>query len=711
MIKVNLNNKDKTLVTVYEVYNNEINIPIKWAHWLRRNGLKNDLYYLDIPLCFDTETSHNHNDDNPHAWIYQWCISINNNYYCGRKPSEFIYFLNHILKFFHCDATHKIVIYVHNLSYDFCYIIDWLKMEYGTPKILAVKPHKILTVEFDKFVLKCSYLLSNRSLADWCDYLRTDIHKAVGLVDYDVIRYQDSDLGVDDWIYMVNDVACMEECINKMMILEQDDTTSIPLTNTGYVRRVARKNSKSVSDNRKQFINCQLDYDTYMLCRGEFRGAISGGNINLSGQTIKDKIVHYDFKSHYPSQLQLSYYPVTKFVLYYDDNSTIKMTLNQLIDLCKTKCVLMSLIFHNIQLKSGVTCPYETIDRCIKGKIGHTQQYGVNGKLINFIGYTRLALCELDLKWILKQYNIEEIYIEKVYIAKRGHIPKWLADTIQEFFKIKETTPKGIQYDKSKNNLNGIYGMCATDIVREEYSYDFNTGEWNEKVTRNKEHVTDMLEKYYKNRNNFMYYQFGCYCTAHARDKLMHIIADVVGYDDYIYCDTDSEFFRYSDKAIKNIQEYNEKAIEYSRKLGLSIKNIKGKMSDYGTFNDEEEDIISFRFLHSKCYAYMTSDNKLHTTIAGVSKRVIDSFDAETQTPHFFTNSDELQDIENLKDGFIFKKCGGTKSKYINDTPHIEVINSHETEIASACIISQTTKQLNEIDIPEPFQFANWDTE
>ena len=58
---------------------------------------------------------------------------------------------------------------------------------------------------------------------------------------------------------------------------------------------------------------------------------------------------------------------------------------------------------------------------------------------------------------------------------------------------------------------------------------------------------------------------------------------------------------------------------------------------------------------------------------------------------------EELGSIENLKNGFTFKKCGGTLSKYIEDKAHIENINGHKIELASSCVILDNTKTLNDI--------------
>ena len=48
---------------------------------------KKEITYADTYACFDSETSHKGEDK---GWIYQWAFKLQNMYFYGRKPSEFI---------------------------------------------------------------------------------------------------------------------------------------------------------------------------------------------------------------------------------------------------------------------------------------------------------------------------------------------------------------------------------------------------------------------------------------------------------------------------------------------------------------------------------------------------------------------------------------------------------------------------------------------
>ena len=58
---------------------------------------------------------------------------------------------------------------------------------------------------------------------------------------------------------------------------------------------------------------------------------------------------------------------------------------------------------------------------------------------------------------------------------------------------------------KSKNGLNGIYGMSATNPIRDIFALDIDSGIWT-KEKRNTQEKIEALEKYYNGRNNFIDY-------------------------------------------------------------------------------------------------------------------------------------------------------------------------------------------------------------
>ena len=120
MIDVQLNGINKT-VNVIE-YSEKLLFPTYDYEipFIKKRSYYKDEYHIDeyfkYPLCFDCETSHNHNEDNPIGWIYQWCIGWkDDNYYCGRTPREFIDFLKQITKFYCNKDNQYIIIYVNNM--------------------------------------------------------------------------------------------------------------------------------------------------------------------------------------------------------------------------------------------------------------------------------------------------------------------------------------------------------------------------------------------------------------------------------------------------------------------------------------------------------------------------------------------------------------------------------------------------------------------
>jgi hypothetical protein len=128
---------------------------------------------------------------------------------------------------------------------------------------------------------------------------------------------------------------------------------------------------------------------------------------------------------------------------------------------------------------------------------------------------------------------------------------------------------------------------------------------------------------------------------------------------------------------------------------------LDGKKEYFNQFEDEKEDIRSFRFLHAKCYSYETMEEvtvkdkktkeekkvkklQLHATIAGVK-----------QLGRNGNNRiKELGSINNLEGDKKFYDCGGTSCTYVAGLPDIVIINGHETEVASAAIIKNVDKTL-----------------
>lgn len=663
--------------------------------------------YLKRWISLDTETSHNHDLENPIGWVYQWAFKFGEEVVYGRKPSELVQVLRIIKEYYQLDKTKRCVVYVHNLSYDFSYLKDFIIDAFGDFKILAIAKHHIITFTVEGFEFRCSYKLSNKSLAKWSSDLGCINRKLEGFVDYEKIHYQTEGLTAKDWSYMFGDVEVLDECIERQLALYGDTIATIPLTSTGYIRRDCRAEFKKDNHNWRRFQRTRLTETTYKMLRAEFSGGVTHGDRYRIGETIRPKegewIGHRDFRSHYPSQQRTRGFPMGNFVLYAVDTDIA--TVNEQL---KEHCVLCIVTIENCEIKDGnVTFPYLQVSKCIEGRVGEIRMVKDNGRVLQLAGKVRLCCNEHDLKWMLRLYNFQTFKIDKLYVSKRGYLPPFMVDTIDKYFHGKtmykileknESDPeKKLDYAlslmKAKNGLNGIYGCSATDCVRSSYILDQDADDPRERWKEEKpEDIGKALDKFYNSRNNFMRYQWGCWTTSGARDELFTFIYDVIGVERCLYCDTDSIFYLANEDTEKRIKAYNDELTANSERIGAFIE-YEGKRVTYNYF-DTEDNIASFRFLHSKCYAYEDMEGQLHCTIAGVPARVIVGLDKD-EKPIYYTREEELGSIENLVENKQFTICGGTAVCYVEHCVDNFVNEIEVTEYASSAILMKTTKTLS----------------
>lgn len=660
--------------------------------------------YLKAPLCLDTETAWNHDLDNPISWIYQWAFEFGGDIVIGRKPSDLVNLLARLKEYYGLCDTKILVIYVHNLSYDIQYLKQALQEKFGKPRLLAIRAHKFITYEIGGIQFRCSYKLSNKGLFVWGNDLNVTHKKLSETADfYKEIHYQNEELPAENWEYQINDVLCLSECLQKQFDLYGDTVATVPLTSTGYIRRECRKNYKEDRRNRKRFVLTQLNTATYDMCKNSFAGGLTHGNRFLCNYTVRpsknEYIKHRDFRSHYPTQQRTKKFPMGKFNLY---GKNLKIE-----DIKKhigEYNFLIQFTFENAKVKDGVVLPILSQSKVYAGRQGKIDTIEDNGRVLVLHGITSICITELDLHWILKQYDIKYYNIDVAYSAVSGYLPKYMTKTVDTFFHgktmwkmlVKEAEQKGetderiaylnMELMKSKNGLNGIYGMTATDIVRDIFSMD-EMGNWKmEKPDKEK-----ALSQYYTGENNFNPYQWGVWTTAWARHDLL-TFAELIQKNGgtILYVDTDSIFYVSNDNVERVIERENARREQKAVEMGAFI-TYDGKRVTYDCFDLENEEITAFRFLHAKCYAYMVkteTGEKLKCVIAGVS--------AYEDNTYKYSREMELGSIDNLEKGKTFTRCGGTRAIY-TENPFAEIeIDGHLTECGAACVIVDTTKTLND---------------
>ena len=601
--------------------------------------------YATKYICLDTETSHT---TNTCGWIYQWAAKLGGLYVYGRKPSEIIDFMQRVAEHYQLSTDKKIILYIHNASYDLEYLKLFLRQYDPTADFLAVDAHSILQCDVLGFRIICSYKLTNLSLAALSKAYADTYTKAVGEIDYNIVRFQDSELNESDWFYMFSDVASQDDGIKGYLKMQgYSYAFKAPITSTGFVRANCRKAAKNADDWRGDFLDMRLDLEQYNLCRQCFMGGVCIASFKYAGVTIRgDNLRHKDFTSSYPARQMLDYFPTGAPSWYGEIESE-----DELNDVCNEYCCVFVLTLDNVHIKRGITAPCIPSSKCIHKE----NELKLNGKIV-YADTLTIVVCELDYKWIKRQYDYDSLAVDKLLIFDRGKMPTWLKNEVFDYFKNK-CTLKGVDdllYAKSKNMLNGIYGMTATAIVREQYEMDDDWILIHKEL--NEDDAENALNRYYRSYNNFMPYQYAIWTTAHARDALYHC-KECVGYDNFLYCDTDSVFYIETPENKLKMDEYAEYCRKRAKDGGAYVDDkYLGEPTD-------EPPLNAFRAIHSKCYAMQefnkkTGEYELNVVIAGIPKKATKWIDGE---PVLKTNAQELQSIDNLEDGFKFEHCGGTR--------------------------------------------------
>lgn len=653
-------NTDKIRAYYYNEFD-YINMPAVTKKCRKYAANKPEEYLVNF-ATFDIETT-TIKEPEPIGFMYHWQMCIAGVCVYGRKWEEFIELINKIVSWQELSIDGKrLVIYVHNLAYEFQFMRNILEEYFGGYKIFAAQPRKpIYVVCGNGIEFRCSYKLTNMSLEKAVQNELGTIHKkAAGDLDYKLLRTADTALTDTEFGYCIADVVSLYEMIKCRLKNEKDTLASIPLTSTGYVRRDCRNATRKEPHYRDTYFKkCNMTKDVYVMLNEAGRGGNTHTNRYMSGR-VYTEVDSYDVASSYPFQMVCKDFPIKAFT-YYGEIESIE-EFNELIN---NRPCLFRMTLHNVAVRPAVTMPYIATAKLNK-KAGDFKYD--NGRVLRCDGYMELTITDIDYKIIKDQYTWEDMSISDMYTSKYGKLPESLRNIIMQYFNSKcelkykieqiEDKEKLTQedeetlanykylYAKSKNRLNGIFGMTYTNPIHPVLDINRVTGEW----SVNFPDISEELAKYYKSRNNFLIYAWGVWVTAHARDHLQSLL-NLTG-SNTIYCDTDSSKAIVTDTVKAKIEEKNNDIIHLCEQCN-AFSDVAGTRYYLGVYEHETKiPYKTFKALGAKKYVY--EDKKgLHITISGVSKK----------------GAEELKTIDNFMPGFIFTKNAGS-TLYYNDVPH-----------------------------------------
>lgn len=577
--------------------------------------------YYNVPAAFDIETSSFYDNDEKRAICYIWQFGLNGNVIIGRNLAEFQQFVNWLSIKLCLAENLRLIVFVHNLGYEFQFIRKWFKWQNG--ELLADKERSPIKATCNKYIeFRCSYRLSGYSLNNVSKNLQKyKVAKLVGSLDYEKIRHSKTEMTAAEMAYCVNDVLVVMAYIQEE-IEREGRIDLLPLTNTGRVRKYCKRaclGDKSEGEKFKKFTKLMktltLTSEIYFMLKRAFQGGFVHANSYYVNREIKN-VSSYDFTSSYPYVMLSEKFPMSSAF------EVKPKTLQELNYYLNNFCCLIDVKLFNVTPKL-MQDNFISVSKCLELK-NHVEN---NGRVVS-ADELKITITELDFYMISKAYEFD-LEILQMFVFKKDYLP---IDFIRAILKLyaDKTELKGVEgkdsdYLLSKGMLNSCYGMCVTDIVRNEYVYDNDFHEWNNQLAN----VEKSIEKYNQGIGRFLFYAWGVWVTAYARYNLFRAI-ERLG-NDYIYSDTDSVKFINLERNKYIFDEYNRevesklKKVSLDREIDFELfkpKTIKGVEKLIGIF-DFEGTYLKFKTLGAK--RYMTYDGKkLSITVAGLTKKASD---------------------------------------------------------------------------------------
>lgn len=641
--------------------------------------------YANVPAVVDIETSSFYENGQKRGIMYVFVFGINGKCIIGRTYDELLYLFNYVSSKLSLDITKRMIFYVHNLSYEF----QFFRKHFTFESVFGISERKVayamtnIGIEF-----RCSYLLSGYSLSKVGDILTTyKVNKKVGDLDYSKIRHRSTPLTDTELGYVLYDGIVVMAYIQEEIERNKNNINYIALTKTGKVRDYCRK--QCLYDGKHDKKHSQKFYkyrqimnalqissvQEYKQLRQCFMGGFTHANAYYVNKVLKN-VTSYDFTSSYPYVMVSEQFPMSKGELIEIKN------MEEFERNLRLYCCLFHITLKGLKPSTDIEYPISQSKclKCINPIID-------NGRVVEADEIT-MYINEVNFSVIRKFYKWDEIKVKNFRRYRRGYLPTNFIKSILKLYQNK-TTLKGvegkeIEYLVSKENVNSCYGMCVTDICREEITYNDileDNGGWESTECD----YVKALERYNKSVRRFISYPWGIWVTSYAQRNLLignstksKTYCVYNAGNDYVYCDTDSIKALNIENHLEEIKRYNE-IVELKLKKAMQFHNlpfdmvapktIEGKIKMLGVF-DYDGFYLEFKTLGAKRYVVKTEkgfeyENKTFwcpysLTISGVNKNIA--------IPYLYRKySDNI--MNEIKDGlFIPKGATGKNTHTYIDT-------------------------------------------
>lgn len=614
------------------------------------------IVYADALMAFDIETTRLE-DDNAIMYIWQCGLYVCGEYYItyGRTWEEWTA-LQEALNAHLGGIT--IICLVHNLSYEF----QFLAGIYEFSDVKCLKARKILSATCGCIEYRCSYIWTNKTLSKFLKEMNVQhVKKSGAEFDYSKVRYPWTELSEDEIEYCQNDVIGLLEAAEKKISQDGDTLYTVPRTFTGYVRRDAKQ-----ALSQTPLGALKPTEEIYRKLRKAFRGGNTHANRYFVGKVLSG-VQSVDRSSSYPDVMINKKFPMKPFKKCPDGIATVRRAFSSGL------AILCTMSITGATLRNPLWgCPYIPVSKC-QMLINPVED---NGRVLEADALT-IEVTEVDMQIILEEYDGEFDFTD-IYTAEKDYLPKPFTDCIKRYYTNK-TSLKGIagseyEYMKSKNLLNSLYGMTATDPGKDDIIFDGN---------KYIQQETDVIKNIKK---SFLPYQWGVWVTAYARLELEEMIK--IAGNNFVYADTDS--CKYIKSESISYESYNNRCKTASLAHGACAVDPHGTVHYMGVAETEGE-YYQFLTWGAKKYASQDEQGHINITIAGVRKNSSKNAAGDIVE---WGGADELEEaggLVKIVPGFVFRKAGGLESVYNDYVSKTISVDGHELPITRNVCLRPST--------------------
>lgn len=650
-------------------------------------------------LTFDTETTtmyyinnkwsgfdyslppkyYTENNIQSNSFVYLWMFGFEDIVYYGRRIEDFKTFIlrlkNDIVDYYN-EKDLELYIYIHNLPYDIIFLFNVFDFVDSFQR----KPHKPMYMKTDSNItFKDSYIYSNLSLAS-ISKNNTMYKKLSGEeFDYTKTRFPWSKLSEYEMRYGENDILALWEYLTRERKQYLSRITTMPLTNTGKVRRSLQKEIKDKIP--QQIYKCQKlvpSVERYKDLQQLFMGGVAHSNCLYNG-VIVDNVKSKDYTSSYPFVLLTEKYPTTTFMKWTGNIDKI--------------------------IKSDVFVWYATLDiydfKCKNAfpylpsyKSMASEKLNVDNGRVYSGKHFRMLVTNVDYEIIVNNYDYdkEKTTLTNVYFAQADYLTDIEKDFILGLYvdktRYKDDEDNSDLYMNAKNQFNALYGMQVLQLVspevifvNENKSFDVLKDEFTDEKRQ------EQLNKQRRDKKLVTSFARGVWVTSYARYNL-YLCLNNLPTQSVLYTDTDSvkyieDYDGQFDAIFDEINAFNyaklEKSLNDEQLQKVAPCDIHGTSHLIGLL-DTERGYDRFITYGAKKYA-VEQDGKIKITVAGLNKE---------------KGAKKLKSLEDFKLDTVwnYHESGRTVA-YYNDNQKTIHIDGHTIDYKYGVVLQPTTYTLS----------------